>query len=86
MTNEIKRRRKPTIPADRPITLDERRALDRANITKILKEYQVLLPHWNDILSSLVQAKQSQKIFALKTVHDFIDGFELQAPEGIGIR
>ena len=39
VTNEIKRRRKPTIPADRPITLDERRALDRANITKILKEY-----------------------------------------------
>ena len=54
VTNEIKRRRKPTTPTDLPITLNERRAHDRANIMKILKEYHGQLAHWDDILSSLV--------------------------------
>ena len=53
---------------------------------KILKEYRGLLTHWSDILNPLVLTKQSKKIFALKTVQDFIDGFELNVPKGIGIR
>ena len=53
---------------------------------KIIKEYGGLLTHWDDVMTTLVKNKQSKKIFALKTVDDFIDGFELQAPEGLGVR
>ena len=54
VTNEIKRRRKPTKSSELPITLDERRALDKANVTRILKEYKSLVINWDDIMSSLL--------------------------------
>ena len=86
MTNEIKRRRKPTVAADLPITLDERRAHDKANITSILKEYEGLLPSWDDVLTTLVQNRSSRSVERLKSVDDFIDGFELKVPDGLGFR
>ena len=84
--NEIKRRRKSTVPADLPITLDERRAHDKANVTRILKEYGSLLPSWDDVLEALVQNRSSRSVERLKSVDDFIDGFELKVPDGLCFR
>ena len=36
---EIKRRRDQNIASEAPVTLDERRAMDKAKITEIIKDY-----------------------------------------------
>ena len=74
------------MPADLPVSLDERRALDKANAMRIIKEHRSLLNPWYDILSSYLRDKQSHKIFALNTIGGFVDGFELWAPTTLGIR
>ena len=59
VARQIKRRREHTGPRsgfarveDAPISLDERRALDRTNITGQLKENLNLTAKWPDIITS----------------------------------
>ena len=55
--SEIKKRRKPNTPDDLPVSLDERRAYDKASSMKIIKEYGGLLTHWDGIMTNLVKNK-----------------------------
>ena len=86
ITSEIKKRRKATTPADLPVSLNERRALDKENAMQIIREHKSLLNSWDDILTAYLRGQKSHKIFALNTVGDFVDGFELSTPTGLGIR
>ena len=53
---------------------------------KIIKEYKGLLTHWDDVLTSFLKNQKSQPTFGLRSVDDFIDGFELQSFKNLGIR
>ena len=81
---EIKRRRRETKMMEAPeVTLKERRALDQANVTKLLKENDNLLASWTDILAPCLEGRDPKPFLMLKNVDDFTDGFELRVLEGI---
>ena len=83
MAREVKRRRKSSVSADTPVTIKERRALDRSNIEKIIKENKILLTPWSEILAACLREKEPQPFMLLKSVSDFIDGFQLFAPSSL---
>ena len=51
ISREIQRKRRSSVGREAPVTLDERRAADRANITAIIKENANLLVSWKEILA-----------------------------------
>ena len=58
VTREIKRRRKEPVNREAPVTLQERRALDRANIESLIKNHKHLLVPWQKIMTSSLETKQ----------------------------
>ena len=78
IVREIKRRRKDPCGHDVPVSLTERRANDKAKISKIIKDHSNLLVHWNEILTKCLEDKESVSFKNLKSVGDFIDGFEFK--------
>ena len=54
---EIKRRRKPTCDQEQPITLQEKRARDRARIEEVMRSSKPLLAHWDEILAACINDK-----------------------------
>ena len=58
VAREIKRRRKTSICVDAPITLQERRAHDGANIGQLIKENKLLLTPWSEILAVCLKDKE----------------------------
>jgi len=52
---EIKRRRNQNTPSDAPVTLEERRAVDRASITEIIKDHRNLLTTWTSIMENCLR-------------------------------
>ena len=52
ISREIIRKRKGSACKEAPVTLEERRAADKANITAIIKENANLLVSWKDILAN----------------------------------
>ena len=57
------------------MTLQEKRALDRANIETLIKSHKHLLVPWQKIMARCLATKQPQSFLQLKSVDDFIDGF-----------
>ena len=55
---EIKRRRKNPVTREAPVTLQEKRALDHANIESLIKSYKHLLVPWQKIMASSLATKQ----------------------------
>ena len=80
---KIKRQRKSSTDPERPVSLDERRAHDKANISKILKKNKNLLVTWNQIMTSIIHGRQPRKFTRIKSASDFIDGFALNVPDGM---
>ena len=58
--------------------LNEKRALGRSAITKLLKENKNLITPWTSIMESLLEGKPPAKFKTLTSVSEFIDGFELR--------
>ena len=82
VVQQIKKRRKQSVSQDEPVTLHEKRTLDRSNIEAHLKANKNLLTPWTSILDACVDGKESKMLLPLKSVGDFIDGFEVVAPDG----
>lgn len=78
--DQIMKRRKTGANSELPITLCELRALDRQNISQILKEMKPLLTSWDLILARCLEGLHSEKFINLKSVDDFIDGIQIRAP------
>ena len=51
VVNEIKKRRKPSVSPEAPITLKEKRARCRAQIEELIKNNKNLLVPWEQILA-----------------------------------
>jgi len=66
---------------DAPISLDERRALDRTNITGQLKDNLNLTTKWPDIITSFCGFTRSTPFMNQSSVDDHIDGFEISTHE-----
>ena len=79
--DQIMKRRKTGASSEFPITLCELRALDRSNISEILKEMKPLLTSWDQILARCLEGLQPARFTDLKSVDDFIDGIQVRAPE-----
>ena len=60
---------------DEPVTLNEKRALDRHNIETHMKANKNLLTPWTGILDECIVEKHSKMFLKLESVSDFIDGF-----------
>ena len=75
VVHEIKKRRKPSVSPEAPITLQEKRARCRAQIEELMKQNKNLLVPWGEILAQCLQGLESQEFLPFKTVNDFIDGF-----------
>ena len=58
VVREIKRRRKNSISVDAPITLQEGRAHDGANIGQLIKENKLLLTPWSEIMANCLIDKE----------------------------
>ena len=86
IVREIKRRRKDSRGQDPPVTLTERRANDKATVSRIIKDNSNLLVHWNEILARCLEDKEAATFKNLKSVTDFIDGFELKVPSDLTAR
>ena len=56
----------------------DRRANDKAGISRIIKDNSNLLVNWNEILAKCIEDKEAATFKNLKSVSDFIDGFELK--------
>ena len=65
IANEIKRRRKDTSKMEKPVTLKERRAADRATIEKLVKANKTLLVPWQDIIVNCLHGKKPQPFLRL---------------------
>ena len=86
VVSQIKRRRREPGTATLPVTLKERRATDKANAMDLIKEHSCHLKSWRAILDPLVEGLRSQKFERLKSVDDFIDGFQLLVATSITAR
>ena len=81
--DQIIKRRKTSTSLDFPISLNELRALDRSNISQILKEVKPLLTSWDQILARCLGRLHSDRFTNLKSVDDFIDGIQIRAPDDL---
>ena len=81
VTREVKRRRKVVPFTEQPTTLNEKRAMDRGAITKLLKENRNLIIKWDVIMEYCLEGKESKSFLSIKSIDDFIDGFELSVNE-----
>ena len=63
--------------------MSERRAYDTANINKLLKLHCNMLVPWSHIMTTCLTGKRPQLFVKLKSVSDFIDGFQLTAPDSM---
>ena len=57
--------------------------MDRSFITKILKENSNLIIEWNDIMKYCLEGKESKSFLSIRSIDDFIDGFEISVNEGM---
>ena len=84
----IKRRRMQVFPdgeaTPEPYTLEKkilmtiRRQNDKAEVYEFLKENKNLVVHWDDILARCLEDKESETpLVCLRSVEDFVDGFDL---------
>ena len=83
VAREVKRRRKNLQVTEQPLTLHEKRIKGRSNITKLIKENKNLIVSWDDLLGNYLKGKQSKLFIQLRSISDFIDGFELRVNEGL---
>ena len=81
VVRQVKRRRKVVPFTAQPPTLNVKRAICRSAITKLLKENKNLVTPWSDIMESLLEGKAQTKFQTLKSIDEFIDGFELRVNE-----
>ena len=79
MINEVKRHRSENVPQDAPVTLEERRARDKAKITTIIKQNKILLTSWTLIMDRCLRSKSNFPFRSLKSVKDHIDGWQMYA-------
>ena len=86
IVRQIKKRRKINMSQFDPVTLKEKRALDRTTIETHLKGLRNLLTPWNNILERCLQGKQSRSFLPLKSVGDFIDGLEVFVAEAFNVQ
>ena len=73
--------RKQNACQSEPITLKERRVADRAAIQDLIKANKPLLVHWDTILAAALDGKQPRPFVQIRAVDDFIDGFQVVAPD-----
>ena len=83
---EIIRRRHHSDQSSLPITLKERRANDKANISKCLKEFNPLLTSWTQIVDYSLNGQKAKMLIKIPEVDDFIDGFLINAPDYVSAR
>ena len=57
--------------------------MGRSSITRLLKENQNLIVRWDDILGNYLSGKQSKSFLILRSISDFIDGFELRVDQSL---
>lgn len=86
VASQIKRRRRSTNTTGAKVTLQERRAFDRATIEKIIKDNKPILKRWTDILEACLRGKVPQPFLRMQSIDDFIDGFQLFCPPGFTVR
>ena len=55
----------------------------RSSITRLLKDNKNLVASWDDILGNYLAGKQSKSFLMLRSISDFIDGFELRGHQGL---
>ena len=65
VVNQVKRRRTISIDVEAPVTIKERRALDKYNISKLIREHRELLQPWSDIMVNLLKRKRPQHFVKL---------------------
>ena len=58
------------------ISLNERRANAKATIVKLLKDNKNLTVKWTDLLYTYFEDKEPMPFVNLKSIDDFIDGFD----------
>ena len=54
VSNQIKRRRGSSRVMEEPISLKEQRAVDKANVMELLKDFKHLLTPFDDVLATLL--------------------------------
>ena len=83
----IKRRRMQVFPDgeatpepntfEKRLQIKTRRRNEKAEVYEFLKENKNLLAHWDDILAQCLTDKNSEvPLVCLRSVEDFVDGFE----------
>ena len=78
VTNMIKRRRKSDVEEDKPITLDEQRALGKDQIMSFAGQLKFSLPSWSSVLAACIDGKSSKPIESLAYLENFVDGFMIR--------
>ena len=71
VASQIKRRRRSTNTTGAKVTLQERRAFDRATIEKIIKDNKPILKRWTDILEACLRCKVPQPFLRMQSIDDF---------------
>ena len=63
---------------EKKLLIKMRRRNDKAEVYEFLKENRNLVVHWDDILARCLAGKKSEiPLVCLRSVEDFVDGFEL---------
>jgi len=83
-SREIIRRRHHSNQSSLKPTLQERRATDKENITKLLKTYSALLTPWSEVMAAALRGRSPTSFEKITDVDDFIDGFLMAAPADMG--